>query len=63
MGVTTAAVIHQPSYEVLRMFDDLVLLCKGGRTAFCGRQTAVQVRCVRVCQVTVSAPTGLHVVL
>lgn len=43
MGVTSAAVIHQPSYEVLKMFDDLVLLCKGGRTAFCGRQAAVQV--------------------
>lgn len=43
-GVTVAAVIHQPSYETFCMFDDLVLLAKGGRTAYCGPQASVQVR-------------------
>eukprot|EP00775_Hariotina_reticulata_P010763 gene10763-10919_t len=41
-GVTVAAVIHQPSYETFCLFDDLVLLAKGGRTAFCGPQASVQ---------------------
>eukprot|EP00891_Asterochloris_glomerata_P004256 jgi/Astpho2/4256/e_gw1.00064.69.1_t len=41
MGVTTTAVIHQPSYDVFRMFDDLLLLCKGGRTAFYGQEAEV----------------------
>lgn len=43
MGVTVTAVIHQPSYGIFRMFDDLLLLCKGGRTAYYGKQEAVQV--------------------
>ena len=43
MGVTTTAVIHQPSYDVFRMFDDLLLLCKGGRTAFYGQEAEVGV--------------------
>jgi hypothetical protein len=43
-GVTVAAVIHQPSYETFCMFDDLVLLAKGGRTAYYGPQASVQVR-------------------
>ena len=43
MGVTTTAVIHQPSYDVFRMFDDILLLCKGGRTAFYGREAEVGV--------------------
>lgn len=36
LGVTAAAVVHQPSYEALCLFDDLVLLAKGGVTAYCG---------------------------
>ena len=43
MGVTVAAVVHQPSYEIFAMFDDLLLLCEGGRTAFYGGVTSVQV--------------------
>ena len=43
MGVTTTAVIHQPSYDVFRMFDDILLLCKGGRTAFYGQEAEVDV--------------------
>ena len=42
MGVTATAVIHQPSFGIFLMFDDLLLLCKGGRTAYYGRLAAVQ---------------------
>lgn len=35
-GVTVAAVIHQPSYETFSMFDDVILLAKGGKTAYYG---------------------------
>lgn len=42
MGVTTAAVIHQPSYQVFAMFDDVLLLCKGGRTVYAGQGSEVQ---------------------
>ena len=42
MGVTIAAVIHQPSYEIFQMFDDVLLLAKGGRTAFYGPEAEVQ---------------------
>ena len=43
-GVTAAAVIHQPSYEIFEMFDDLMMLGKGGRTVYYGPQGGVQVR-------------------
>jgi hypothetical protein len=43
-GVTVTAVIHQPSYETFCLFDDLVLLAKGGLTAYCGPQRDVRVR-------------------
>ena len=42
MGVTTAAVIHQPSYQVFAMFDDVLLLCKGGSTVYAGSVADVQ---------------------
>ncbi|KAJ4747211.1 ABC transporter family protein [Rhynchospora pubera] len=35
-GVNIAAVIHQPSYTLYRMFDDLILLAKGGFTVYHG---------------------------
>lgn len=41
-GVTVAAVIHQPSHLVFGMFDDLLLLGKGGRTVYYGPQPGVQ---------------------
>jgi hypothetical protein len=42
-GVTVTAVIHQPSYETFCLFDDLVLLAKGGLNAYCGPQRDVRV--------------------
>lgn len=42
-GVTVAAVIHQPSYETFCLFDDLLLLAKGGVLVYCGPQASVQV--------------------
>ena len=41
--MTVAAVIHQPSYAIFATFDDLLLLCDGGRTAFYGSVEAAQV--------------------
>lgn len=41
-GMTVTAVIHQPSYETFCLFDDLVLLAKGGLTAYYGPQRDVQ---------------------
>eukprot|EP00762_Andalucia_godoyi_P001186 ANDGO_02105.mRNA.1 ABC transporter G family member 28 len=35
-GVAVAAVIHQPRYEIFAAFDDLLLLGRGGRTAYMG---------------------------
>lgn len=36
-----AAVIHQPSYEIFHMFDDILLLGKGGRTVYYGPEADV----------------------
>ena len=35
-GVTAAAVVHQPSAQVLAMLDDVLLLGQGGRTVYYG---------------------------
>ncbi|OMO72444.1 ABC transporter-like protein [Corchorus capsularis] len=35
-GVNIAMVLHQPSYTLFKMFDDLILLAKGGLTAYLG---------------------------
>ncbi|KAK8520667.1 hypothetical protein V6N13_030892 [Hibiscus sabdariffa] len=35
-GVNICMVVHQPSYTLYRMFDDLVLLAKGGLTVYHG---------------------------
>ncbi|EPS59837.1 hypothetical protein M569_14968, partial [Genlisea aurea] len=35
-GVTVSMVVHQPSYTLFRMFDDLILLAKGGLTVYHG---------------------------
>ena len=43
LGVTVAAVVHQPSWEIFAMFADLLLLCDGGRTAYYGPVSDVQV--------------------
>jgi len=36
LGMTVVAVIHQPRYETLRLFDDLVLLGAGGCLVYSG---------------------------
>jgi ABC-type multidrug transport system ATPase subunit len=38
-GLTIAAVIHQPRYEIFEMFDDVLILGKGGQTVFQGAVT------------------------
>ncbi|XP_062172660.1 ABC transporter G family member 28 [Alnus glutinosa] len=35
-GVNICMVVHQPSYSLFRMFDDLILLAKGGHTVYHG---------------------------
>jgi ABC-type multidrug transport system ATPase subunit len=35
-GLTVVAVVHQPRYEIFRMFHDVLLLGKGGRTVYLG---------------------------
>eukprot|EP01018_Ginkgo_biloba_P021263 Gb_15142 [translate_table: standard] len=35
-GVNICMVLHQPSYGLFMMFDDLILLAKGGRTVYHG---------------------------
>jgi ABC-type multidrug transport system ATPase subunit len=36
IGMTVAAVIHQPRYEIFKQFDDLILLAPGGKVAYVG---------------------------
>jgi ABC-type multidrug transport system ATPase subunit len=35
-SITVVAVIHQPSFSLLSLFDSIVLLSKGGRMAYAG---------------------------
>ena len=42
LGVTVAAVIHQPGAALFGRLDDLLLLGRGGRTVFYGAQADVQ---------------------
>ena len=41
-GVTVCAVVHQPRFSVFKQFDDLILLCKGGVTAYSGPRRGAQ---------------------
>ncbi|XP_009763160.1 ABC transporter G family member 28-like [Nicotiana tabacum] len=41
-GVNICMVVHQPSYTLFRMFDDLILLAKGGLTAYHGPVSKVE---------------------
>jgi hypothetical protein len=45
-AAAAAAAATQPSWECFCLFDDLILLAKGGLTAFAGAQDQLQVRCV-----------------
>jgi len=40
-GITVITVIHQPRFEIFNMFDNLLLLGKGGRTIYLGEVTRV----------------------
>jgi len=35
-GSNVIVVLHQPSYQIYEMFDDVIFLAKGGRTAYVG---------------------------
>ena len=35
-GITVVAVVHQPRYEIFQMFDDVILLGKGGQIVYEG---------------------------
>ncbi|WCJ34473.1 ABC transporter family protein [Euphorbia peplus] len=41
-GVNISAVIHQPSYALFKMFDELILLAKGGFTVYHGSVKKVE---------------------
>ncbi|KAL6290698.1 hypothetical protein ACE6H2_008208 [Prunus campanulata] len=41
-GVNICMVVHQPSYALFKMFDDLVLLAKGGLTVYHGSAKKVE---------------------
>merc|ERR1719411_1944846 len=36
LGMTSIMVIHQPRYSLFTLFDDVLLLGKGGQTAYLG---------------------------
>eukprot|EP00762_Andalucia_godoyi_P002605 ANDGO_03316.mRNA.1 Putative white-brown complex homolog protein 30 len=40
-GTTVFAVVHQPRYEVFQMFDQVILLGKGGHVVYCGSREYV----------------------
>jgi ABC-2 type transporter len=42
LGVTVAAVIHQPGAALFAGLDDLLLLGRGGRSVYYGLQAGVQ---------------------
>jgi ABC-type multidrug transport system ATPase subunit/Ca2+-binding EF-hand superfamily protein len=42
LGMTVISVIHQPRYSIFALFDQLLLLGKGGMTVFCGPTHFVQ---------------------
>ncbi|XP_077221770.1 ABC transporter G family member 28-like isoform X2 [Tasmannia lanceolata] len=41
-GVNICMVVHQPSYSIFKMFDDLILLAKGGLTVYHGSVKKVE---------------------
>ncbi|XP_061366128.1 ABC transporter G family member 24-like [Gastrolobium bilobum] len=41
-GVNICLVVHQPSYSLFKMFDDLILLAKGGLTVYHGSVKKVE---------------------
>jgi ABC-type multidrug transport system ATPase subunit len=41
-GMNVVAVIHQPRYEIFNTFDDILLLCPGGKIAYMGRGEEIE---------------------
>ncbi|KAJ4789820.1 hypothetical protein LUZ62_041066 [Rhynchospora pubera] len=41
-GVNISLVVHQPSYDLFQMFDDLILLAKGGMLVYLGAVNKVE---------------------
>lgn len=42
VGVNVGVVVHQPSYGLFRLFDDVMFLAKGGRTVYLGPVDSVE---------------------
>ncbi|CAE8596876.1 unnamed protein product [Polarella glacialis] len=42
LGTTTVMVVHQPRYSLFKLFDDVLLLGKGGRTVYQGLGSGTQ---------------------
>lgn len=42
LGLTSVMVIHQPRYSLFTLFDDVLLLGKGGRTVYLGPSTSAK---------------------
>jgi ABC-type multidrug transport system ATPase subunit len=51
--VNVMAVVHQPRYEIFKQLDKLVLLCKGGRTAYVGKASEALGHCKFYCSLAV----------
>lgn len=43
LGVTSVMVVHQPRYSLFSLFDDVLLLGKGGRTVYFGPPSSAKV--------------------
>ena len=41
VGMTVVAVVHQPRFEIFECFDDVLLIAKGGQTAYMGPRKGV----------------------
>ncbi|TPX47429.1 hypothetical protein SeMB42_g03315 [Synchytrium endobioticum] len=42
LGLTVVAVVHQPRYEIFELFDDVLMIAPGGRTAYLGPTDGVK---------------------
>ncbi|TPX35033.1 hypothetical protein SmJEL517_g02426 [Synchytrium microbalum] len=42
LGLTVVAVVHQPRFEIFELFDDVLMIAPGGRTAYLGPTSGVK---------------------